>query len=325
MARPHIHKARLRGASLGGPRSGGVGKALPHSVRGSGSDGSRPSAPQHAGKRAPLMPSLPPSGQPEPLEPTSTAAGRCEEAEDGSSDPSPAAAAKQRASRRISGRVREAEARQAHESFAKLAEEAEAKQAADLKMEAAVGEGSSHHNELAADEEEEREEDASVLLASGPGFKLARGHEPPCFRIWITLPLPADAADISGKPANKFMNRSQLHKGVFCLMLCGTVCLWHTPVGQLHLMPVASPATAVRCARRHITVTQHAPAGSPAPTASACRRRRRCAATTWYCLRRLTSSNPHTALCRHRGCCTFKPTFGAGAAADAAVEVLDPT
>ncbi|KAI3429549.1 hypothetical protein D9Q98_005637 [Chlorella vulgaris] len=175
MARPHIHKARLRGASLGGPRSGGVGKALPHSVRGSGSDGSRPSAPQHAGKRAPLMPSLPPSGQPEPLEPTSTAAGRCEEAEDGLSDPSPAAAAKQRASRRISGRVREAEARQAHESIAKLAEAAEAKQAADLKMEAAVGEGSSHHNELAADEEEEREEDASVLLASGP-VRCARRH-----------------------------------------------------------------------------------------------------------------------------------------------------
>lgn len=227
MARPHIHKARLRGASLGGPRSGGVGKALPHSVRGSGSDGSRPSAPQHAGKRAPLMPSLPPSGQPEPLEPTSTAAGRCEEAEDGSSDPSPAAAAKQRASRRISGRVREAEARQAHESIAKLAEAAEAKQAADLKMEAAVGEGSSHHNELAADEEEEREEDASVLLASGPGFKLARGHEPPCFRIWITLPLPADAADISGKPANKLMKPQPAAQR--CRLL---TALWHC-------MPVA--------------------------------------------------------------------------------------
>ncbi|KAL4855257.1 Protein DETOXIFICATION 1 [Chlorella vulgaris] len=143
MARPHIHKSRLRGASHGAPRSGGVGKAPPHSVQGSGSDGSPPSAPQHAGKRVPHMPFLPQSGQPEPLEPTSAAAGGCEEAEDGSSDPWPAAAAKQRASRRISDRVRQAEAQQAHESIAELAEAAEVEQAADM-------------------------EDASVLLASGP-------------------------------------------------------------------------------------------------------------------------------------------------------------
>ena len=39
---------------------------------------------------------------------------------------------------------------------------------------------------------------ASRAIVRGPTFRLARGQEPPCFRIWLTLQAPCSAEDVTG-------------------------------------------------------------------------------------------------------------------------------
>lgn len=198
--------ARPRGGGKKGWGAGSEGRSRSVATKTAQQGSSRRRAQRPAaGKPSPSPSQLPEATPGASAAADAAAAGRCSAEEAEEEAPAPVAAAKQRGRQRQSEAQQRAEAQQAHESIRGLADAAEAEEAAAREEAAAAADGDAS---AAAEEEEEEgagcedcEQPAGALIASAPGFKLARGQRPPCFRIWLSLQPPTCATEISGKRA----------------------------------------------------------------------------------------------------------------------------
>lgn len=112
--------------------------------------------------------------------------------------PDPAAAAKQRS--RAAAAPQQQEQPQAvaapghRRSMEQLADAA----AGEAKCGSPPGSGSEDGPDDGSGTERTGRLPAAGAIMRGPTFRLARGEEPPCFRIWLTLQAPCSAKDVTG-------------------------------------------------------------------------------------------------------------------------------